>query len=1176
MKKLLLLGFFLFSFVITPSTVAAGNSFVSVVNPVRGSEFWEMKDQKPETAVLGQIEILESFNLPATWLIRFDALDDQNIIQGLKKRSSDEKGLFLEITPTWTDQAEVPYRKSASWHSAGSAFLTGYERPEREKLIEAAFEKFKTIWGSYPQSVGAWWIDSYSLEYMQEKYGIVSALIVSDQYSTDNYQIWGQYFSTPYYPSKNNALHPAQNLENKLDVVMTQWAPRDPVNSYGNGVAESTFSVQANDYIDYHKLDTKYFSSLIDIYTKQQFNSFAHVVVGLENSYEWSKYADEYGKQLKILAEKAKNDQFSVIPLKDFVLWYKLNFPKLSPAQLIIADDPLGSFKKTVWFMNPYYRVGWFYNLDGSVFRDIRQYIDGEEELCFKARCDSVNFATSATRVLDEVSFGHKWIIDQGRISNFKVEKTGEEFLLSYTNEAGNLRKIKFLPRDIGVDGKISSIDGAILNATKKDNTLTQSPASENGVLKWSPLSLLLKLTEFTLFLIFAVVIPGFILTKNILNKESPIILRLFVSAVVGLAVLTLVFYVNSLFKIKFLVFFYILISLIFFIRYYSSSGARSYLKNYHRFLNSKVIANYAYGMFSLITRTIKYKLNLVLVLIILLGTIFQIIPTFRSGLTYQYGMGFWGPNTHDGVWHMALINQLMKSVPAENPVFSGTILKNYHFFYDLLITATSYLSSIPVVDLVFRFYPVVFSLLLGTGSYYLVMRLFEKQMGNTRAKVAAIFSLYLIYFAGSFGWIVEFLRERHFGGESAFWVNQAVSFNLNPPFAISLLIMIVLSHILLSSDKKRGGLITAVLIGTLMSFKSYTGILVLAALAVVAVVNLLKRRNYSYCWISLLSMILAFWLLISNFEIGSSLVIFAPFWFIHSMVDSPDRVGWVRLSLARTSSQTLGAWPKFFLAETVSLFLFIAGNLGLRILSFGLLFKAKKVFDSDIFLFISVISAASVLMPILFVQSGNPWNTIQFFYPALYLSALFTGIVVSHLIFKLNKISAIIFVILFLIFAPINSVITANGYLGKTPHAFVSRDELAGLKFLAGQSAGVVLTFPYDGKLKQKIAEPWPILAYDSTAYVSSLSGKNSYLEDEPQNQILLTDYKKRIVAANDFFLKGVFESAEFLQDNYIKYIYLPKIYGMRLDENTKPIKNIFENEEVVIYKITGDVYEY
>src|SRR3989344_9044590 len=405
-RKFFSIILFLFIIIIaTPVSFAKESSFVTIVNPISGEDFWELNNQGIETAVLGQLEILKQFNLPATWLIRFDALNNQKILDILTNLSNHEKGLFLEITPSWAKIANIQYRKSDSWHFAGSAFLTGYERSEREKLIDTAFEKFKLIFSYYPKSVGAWWIDAYSLDYMQKKYGIVAALVVSDQYSTDNYQIWGQYFSTPYFPSKNNALHPAQNLENKLDVVMTQWAPRDPVNSYGNGVAESTFSVQANDYIDYHKLDTKYFSSLIDIYTKQQFNSFAHVVVGLENSYEWSKYADEYGKQLKILAEKAKNDQFSVIPLKDFVLWYKLNFPKLSPAQLIIADDPLGSFKKTVWFMNPYYRVGWFYNLDGSVFRDIRQYIDGEEELCFKARCDSVNFAASATRVLDEVSF---------------------------------------------------------------------------------------------------------------------------------------------------------------------------------------------------------------------------------------------------------------------------------------------------------------------------------------------------------------------------------------------------------------------------------------------------------------------------------------------------------------------------------------------------------------------------------------------------------------------------------------------------------------------------------------------------------------------------------------------------------------------------------------------------
>ncbi|MBI2599407.1 hypothetical protein HYW43_00620, partial [Candidatus Daviesbacteria bacterium] len=399
MKKLISLVLFLSSLILVPQVLAQNNSYISIVNPVRGNDFWDLKDQKPETAVLGQIAILEKFNLPATWLIRFDALDNQNITLKLKERPLDEKGLFLEITPTWTTQAKVGYKTSNTWHAAGSAFLTGYEREERIKLIDTAFKSFKDNFGIYPVSVGAWWIDSFSLDYMEKKYGITGALIVADQYSTDNYQIWGQYFGTPYYPSKNNALHPAQTLENKLDIVITQWALRDPVNSYGNGVIESTFSVQANDYTDYHNLGISYFSTLIDAYTNQQFNKFTHIVVGLENSYNWSKYSGEYQRQIETLVKKAGVEKLAIVTLKDFAGWYKFSFPRLSPEQLIITDDPLGSFKKTIWYMNPYYRVGWFYNQDGSVFRDIRQYIDGEEELCLKVRCDSVNFATSATRV---------------------------------------------------------------------------------------------------------------------------------------------------------------------------------------------------------------------------------------------------------------------------------------------------------------------------------------------------------------------------------------------------------------------------------------------------------------------------------------------------------------------------------------------------------------------------------------------------------------------------------------------------------------------------------------------------------------------------------------------------------------------------------------------------------
>lgn len=1126
-----LICFFIALALLSPTPALAGsNSFVSIVNPIRGNDFWQEKNQDPTISVEEEMKILKNLNLPATWLIRFDALNSQQIID-LLKASSGEIGLFLEVTPTWTREADVIYHDKQNWHDAESAFLTGYERPERERLITSSFEKFKLVFGFYPKSVGAWWIDSYSLGYMQEKYGITASLIVSDQYTTDNYQIWGQYFGTPYYPSKSNALHPASSTMDKLPVVITQWAPRDPVNGYGDGVAQSTFSVQANDYLDYHKLDTRYFASLVDIYTKQPFNRFDHLVVGLENSYSWVKYGKEYENQIKILADKEKSGQFKIVTLGGFSTWYQNNFPKLSPQQIIVTQDPLQTFKKAVWFMNPYYRVGWFINQDGSVFRDIRQYISGDEEPCFLKSCSELNFAFFATRVLDDVTYGHKWVIDQGKIADFTLNKEADNFYFSYKNEAGKLRKIGFLSRDISIDGKVLSIDSAILNATKdQTETPKQQLTLKEGSFKWSLSSVSQKTVEFILFLIFGCIIPGLVITKNS-SLKKPFLLRIFLSTVIGFVTLTLIFYLVSLLNLRPLIFLYLLIHVVFFIR------LRLYL-------------------FKIDFQ--KDKFNLLPAAVILAGVIFQVIPTFKNGLTYPYGLGLWGPNTHDGIWHLALINQLVKSVPPENPIFAGTVLKNYHFFYDLLIAATTYLSTIPPIDLVFRFYPIVLSMLLGIGTYYLTNNLFKE-------KLAAVFALYFVYFSGSFGWIVSYIKERNFAGESAFWANQSISFNLNPPFAVSLLIVIALLHILFTLKKARNSIFLAIILtGSLIGFKAYGAVLILGSLLIFGIF----RKQILFFLVFVSSSVISALIFFANFHATSGLFIFSPFWLIHSMIDSPDRVGWVRLSLARQAGFETRNWFKFISAEVLSLILFIAGNLGMRILSLFSLIKIKAIFKADNYLFLLVFSALSILIPILFIQSGNPWNTIQFSYYGLYVGALVTGVVLSSIFFKLPKFLSVPITLVVLILTPINSVVTATYYTGYLPHARVDQKELEALEFLSNQKDGVVLTFPYDKKIKQKIAEPWPLFAYDSTAYVSALSKKTVYLEDEPQNQILLTDYKKRLIASRDFFSSQA-SGNTFLKVNNIKYIYLPKIFNAGLDSNLLGIENIFKNNQVIIFKV-------
>ncbi len=1146
MKRFVFLGLLSFLLILVPQAFAQSNSFVSIVNPVRGADFWEAQNQKPETAVLGQIAILKQLNLSATWLIRFDALDNKNITDVLANRPSDEKGLFLEITPTWAAQAGATYRKSSNWHDAGSAFLTGYEREDREKLIDASFEKFKNTFGSYPSSVGAWWIDSYSLDYMQEKYGIISGLIVADQYTTDNYQIWGQYFGAPYYPDNKNALHPAQSLQNKIPVVLSQWAARDPLNGYGNGVFESTFSVQPNDYIDYHSLGTDYFTKLINIYTQQEFNQFGSVVVGLENTYDWSKYGEEYKSQLEVLARKRQNGQLNIVTLEDFSSWYQKTFSELSPEHIIIADDPLGSFKKVVWFMNPYYRAGWFYNADGSIFRDIRQYIEGDEEICFRKSCNEVNFATFATRVLDEVSFGHKWVVDEGRISNFKVLKEDDKLVISYLNEAGKSRTIEFLSRDISVDGKISSIDKAILEAIKQDATEQKKPSEfKKGQFNWTIFGIFSKVTKFLLFLLIVCLIPGLVLINKQLKENEPILKRVFLALIVGSVLLTLLFYVTSILNLRPLIYLYVLLSLLLFLRLQQVNLLKMR-----------------------IPKTID-KLSLASILIIAAGTIFQNIPTFKNGLVYPFGMGFWGPNTHDGIWHISLVSQLLQGIPVENPILAGAVLKNYHFFYDLLIAAATFFTKIPIIDLVFRFFPLLFSLLLGIGTYYLITNLFSSRLGIKNTKIAAMLSLCFVYFAGSFGWIPEYLKGQGLGGESAFWANQAISLNLNPPFAISVLIIIAfLFFVINKSSSWKEILLSTMLAGSLMGFKSYGAVLVISSLFFVSVIYAFKKQ-FSYTLILIFSIFLSVLIFLSNFQRNTQLIIFSPFWLIHSMIDSPDRVGWTRLSLARTAGLETRNWFKFISAEAIGLLIFVIGNLGLRVISFASLTKIKEIIKDPTFLFIFLFSILSFLIPILFIQSGNPWNTIQFSYYGLYTAALVSGPALVYMILRLPRMLLFLILPLVLVLMPINSITTATYYLGYLPHGRIDAKELEALEFLSKQADGVVLTYPYDKKLKNRISEPWPLFAYDSTAYVAALSGKAVFLEDEGQNQILLTDYKKRLVASKDFFLKPVSEDVKFLRDNNIKYIYLPTIYNVSLDESGEKVENIFKNEEAVIYKV-------
>lgn len=1149
-KSFLLFIFLFFTIIfIGVKPVLAENNFITVVNPIRGEDFWDIKDQNIEDAVVGQAQILRTSKIPATWLIRFDVLKNEKIIEILEKGDNlFEKGLLLEITPAWADAAGISYNKSKNWHDAGSIFLSGYSPKDREKLIDAAFARFKEIFRVYPKSIGAWWVDAYSTDYMYKKYGIEAVLIVSDQYTTDNYQIWGQYFDTPYYPSLKSMLTPAQSEEDKLPIVLMQWAPRDPVNGYGKVVEDSTYSLQPNDYIDYHNLGINYFSSLIDLFSNQKLNSFSQLVIGLENSYSWIKYKDEYQKQIILLKQKQIEGQLSLVTMEDFSNWYKKTYPKISPEQVIVANDVLGSDKKTIWFMNPYYRFGLFYSgsgIDqsgdqGVIIKDIRQYVGGSEEICFRTSCRELNFATFPTRVLDEVTYGKKLVLDRGKIENLNVYREKEKYVISYNNEAGVTKKIELYPRDISIDGKIKTVDETILNIlnSKPDENNLISPQKQKINFGKQILEFTISVFKFVFFIFVVILIPGFSITSKL--SEKPNSSTIVLSFCAGVVIVVLTGLILERLNIRWLMLpIFVALAIINFKKIFLFlSFVRASIKN------------------------IKiYKIE---ILLIILGIILQGLIVFKSGWLYDFGIGFWGPTGHDGIWHQALSSQLIKNIPPENPIYSGVSLSGYHYFYDLLVAQTTKISSISIEDLIYRFYPFLFSFVLGVLTLILTSKIFKDKLIN-------IFALFLVYFGGSFGWIVEYIKSKTLGGESAFWVNQPVSMNLNPPFALSLLLMLgaVLSIGIESKSRFWKFILVTLLSGTLIEFKAYGGVVLLLSFGIFSIVRFFLKKEISQVLNFTGSLILSIFVFLPSNTGSASLFTFHPFWFVDSMIDFSDRVGWAKLASARESYFSGGKTLKYIAAEIVSFIIFLLGNLGTRFISLFIVFKKNTYLKSESLLLL-LIGFFSFSIPLLFIQKGNSWNTIQFMYYFLYIAAIFAAPFYAWLFRKLNIFLRLIVFTIIIIITPISSISTFRTAFYPNPASFLPALENQALGFLKTMPDGVVLTVPYDKNVKQYFKDPQPLLSYDTTSYVSAFSGKSTFLEDEIQQEIFQTDYKKRLVEGKEFFKGSNFAwSKDFLRRNNIKYIYFPKIYGRGLEETKIGIKNIFENKEVIIYVV-------
>lgn len=151
-----------------------GNAHPKIVNIVNFIRLLEPRDSAITEEVLyetvvKQVEIMKKYKLGGTFLLQYDALLDPRYQKLLKSlpRDSFEIGSWWEIPQPLVEKAGLKWRGRYPWDwHADVGFSTGYSPEERIKLVDVYMSDFKRIFGYYPKSVGSWFIDAYTLNYL--------------------------------------------------------------------------------------------------------------------------------------------------------------------------------------------------------------------------------------------------------------------------------------------------------------------------------------------------------------------------------------------------------------------------------------------------------------------------------------------------------------------------------------------------------------------------------------------------------------------------------------------------------------------------------------------------------------------------------------------------------------------------------------------------------------------------------------------------------------------------------------------------------------------------------------------------------------------------------------------------------------------------------------------------
>lgn len=499
-------------------------------------------------------------------------------------------------------------------------------------------------------------------------------------------------------------------------------------------------------------------------------------------------------------------------------------------------------------------------------------------------------------------------------------------------------------------------------------------------------------LIRFPFLLLFAFIsfyIPGSILIKRIYKSGN----NLICASVLGAAMWGMQAWVFGWLKLRYLTYIYLLVTVILWLRLYLKEKQKLNLP----------------GLW------LKIKAEKRLIFLILFGLIIQLPAAFFFGLTKENGMSLVSSMPPDLEWRASLIYQLTKAIPPTEPAMYGVIVKNYHYFGDIIIAEFIRVFHTPLIITTFQFFSILLSVFLGLSAVtfsrkYKLGRVFETTI------------LVLLYTGGDLNPFITFILGHGFHFRMGA-MESGADLLTNYPRAFATIFVFISLVLLKKWHEKQNitaDLLLALLTAAAVGSKVNTGLLLVFGFITLVLFYLIKKQPRRLLLLLFIGLLVALVYLPVNINAGG--LVYTGFWRVQDYIVHPE-LGLSYLELARQIYTQHNNTLRVLQYNLIFLALYVFATFGVKTLS--LIQTQKSLKQIPLYLHLVLTSGLLVcfILGMFFLQASGGANSFNFLSTVFIFLSIYTALSISFVITSIKYKPLYYFILLILfIFTSIRS----------------------------------------------------------------------------------------------------------------------------------------------------------